>query len=187
MLVQQHIPQEAMAIIDKCCTKSVLFGSKSRLGDDNEDNRLPAQDAGGSVPATPLLQLDFSLIKSLASRQEDSVLSDLQLLDNPIVYTTPGFHKLTGYACEQVLGHNYCFLQGTGTDCRIVEVICTAVANGTNSMVCLLNYKVDRMPFWNQLFVAALRDLDNCIVNYVSVYYLPLENVRTPGACHSFK
>jgi hypothetical protein len=32
-----------------------------------------------------------------------------------------------------------------------------------------LNYKADGTPFWNQFFVAALRDSDNCIVNYVGV------------------
>jgi hypothetical protein len=100
MLVQQHSPQEAMMIINKCCSKSVLFGGESRLGDDDNNNRPPAQDAGGSVPATPFLQLDFSLIKSLTSGQQNFVLSDPQLPDNPIVYATPGFYKLTGYTRE---------------------------------------------------------------------------------------
>ncbi len=103
------------------------------------------------------------------------------------MYTTPGFYKLTGYAREQVLWRNCCFLQGVGTDCRAVEVIRTAIANGTNSTVCLLNYKADGMLFWNQLFVVALRDSDDCIMNYVSVYYLPSENVCTPGAFHLFE
>jgi hypothetical protein len=74
MLVQQHISQEAMTIINKCCSK-VLFSSKSRSGDD-DGNPPPAQDAGGSVPATPLLQSDFSLIKSLMSGQQNFILSD---------------------------------------------------------------------------------------------------------------
>jgi hypothetical protein len=158
MLVQQHIPQEVMMIINKCCSKSVLFGGESRLGDNNNDNHFPAQDTRSSVPATPLLQLDFSLIKSLTSGQQYFVLSDPQPPDNPIVYATPGFHEHTGYAREQVLGSNCCFLQGAGTDRRAVEVIRTADANGTNSMVCLLNYKGDGTPFWNQLFVVALKD-----------------------------
>ncbi len=103
------------------------------------------------------------------------------------MYATPGFYKIMEYAREQVLGHNCCFLQGLGMDCRAVEVICMAIANGIDSMVCLLNYKADGTLFWNQLFVAALRDSDDCIVNYLKVYYLPLENVCTPGACHLFE
>jgi hypothetical protein len=32
-----------------------------------------------------------------------------------------------------------------------------------------LNYKADGTPFWNQFFVAALRDAENNVVNYVGV------------------
>ena len=34
---------------------------------------------------------------------------------------------------------------------------------------CLLNYKGDGTPFWNQIFVAPLHDADGNIVNFVSV------------------
>ena len=34
---------------------------------------------------------------------------------------------------------------------------------------CLLNYKADGTPFWNQFFVAALRDAENNVVNFVGV------------------
>ncbi|KAL3809935.1 hypothetical protein ACHAXA_004796 [Cyclostephanos tholiformis] len=165
MLVQQHIPHEALNIIDKCCSKSVLFRERQ------EDDRPQAQDAGGDGDpgATPLLRSDFSLIESLTSGQQNFVLSDPRLPDNPIVYATPGFYELTGYTREQVLGRNCRFLQGAGTDRRAVDVIRAAIANGSDATVCLLNYKADGTPFWNQLFVAALRDSDDCIVNYVGV------------------
>ena len=43
------------------------------------------------------------------------------------------------------------------------------VAAGEDTSVCLLNYKADGTPFWNQFFVAALRDADGTVVNYVGV------------------
>jgi PAS domain S-box-containing protein len=168
MLVQQHIPEAALSIIDKCCSKSVLFANRGdEIGDagDGNNNNIshpPSQDQ------TPLLRSDFSLIESLTSGQQNFVLSDPRLPDNPIVYATPGFYELTGYSREQVLGRNCRFLQGAGTDRRAIDVIRTAVANGTDATVCIMNYKADGTPFWNQLFVAALRDADDCIVNYVS-------------------
>lgn len=165
LLVQQHIPEAALSIIDKCCSKSVLFanrGDEIGGGDGNTVSHPPSQDQ------TPLLRSDFSLIESLTSGQQNFVLSDPRLPDNPIVYATPGFYELTGYSREQVLGRNCRFLQGAGTDRRAIDVIRTAVANGTDATVCLMNYKADGTPFWNQLFVAALRDADDCIVNYVS-------------------
>ena len=100
------------------------------------------------------------------------MLSDPRLPDNPIVFATPGFYKLTGYTPEQVLGRNCRFLQGSGTDPKSVDIVRKAIQSGSDCTVCLLNYKADGTPFWNQFFVAALRDSDNCIVNYVSYLFL---------------
>tara|TARA_B110000971_G_C19538167_1_gene289007 strand:- start:164 stop:355 length:192 start_codon:yes stop_codon:yes gene_type:complete len=40
---------------------------------------------------------------------------------------------------------------------------------GIDATVCLLNYKEDGTPFWNQFFVAPLRDSNSNIVNFVGV------------------
>jgi len=152
MLVQEKIPQHAQKIIGECCVRSPLFGDPEAMDDKD----------------TELVRSDFNLIESLTSGQQNFVLSDPRLPDNPIVYASPGFFELTGYSREQVLGRNCRFLQGPGTDPRAVDVIRAAVGNGSDAATCLLNYKSDGTPFWNQFFVAALRDVDNCIVNYVS-------------------
>jgi PAS domain S-box-containing protein len=156
MIVQKKIPQHAQQIIDECCSKNPLF----------DDEAAAKSDKKG----TPLVNSDFSLMESLTSGQQNFVLSDPRLPDNPIVYASPGFYTLTGYTQEQVLGRNCRFLQGPGTDQTAVEVIRTAIANGTDASTCILNYKADGTPFWNQFFIAALRDSDNCIVNYVSIW-----------------
>eukprot|EP00521_Asterionellopsis_glacialis_P006394 CAMPEP_0195284834 /NCGR_PEP_ID=MMETSP0707-20130614/2894_1 /TAXON_ID=33640 /ORGANISM="Asterionellopsis glacialis, Strain CCMP134" /LENGTH=492 /DNA_ID=CAMNT_0040344235 /DNA_START=924 /DNA_END=2402 /DNA_ORIENTATION=- len=161
MIVQQKIPQHAQNIISECCSKSPLF---TETGEEN-----PSTGANPAQTETELVKSDFSLISSLTSGQQNFVLSDPRLPDNPIVYASEGFYELTGYSREQVLGRNCRFLQGPGTDQRSVDIIRTAIANGSDATVCLLNYKADGTPFWNQFFVAALRDSDNCIVNYVGV------------------
>ena len=168
MLVQKHIPTKALKIIDECCAKSVLFGTSEE--EEQQEKKEDPQDKkeGNASNKQPLLRSDFSLIESLTSGQQNFTLSDPRLPDNPIVFASPGFYELTGYTREEVLGRNCRFLQGAGTDKKAVDVIRTAVANGTDATVCLLNYKADGTPFWNQLFVAALRDAEDCIVNYVS-------------------
>mmetsp|Transcript_21285 Transcript_21285/g.24195 ORF Transcript_21285/g.24195 Transcript_21285/m.24195 type:complete len:434 (-) Transcript_21285:4-1305(-) len=158
MLIQSKIPQHAQQIIDTCCMKSPLFGDDGQTGED-----------GKSKSDTELSKSDYTLIGNLTSGQQNFVLSDPRLPDNPIVFASEGFYQLTGYTREQVLGRNCRFLQGPGTDPKAVDVIRTAVANGTDASTCILNYKADGTPFWNQFFVAALRDSDNCIVNYVGV------------------
>jgi hypothetical protein len=59
--------------------------------------------------------------------------------------------------------------QGPGTDPAAVDIIRRGIAEGRDTTVCLLNYRSDGTPFWNQFFVAALRDADGNIVNHVGV------------------
>jgi PAS domain S-box-containing protein len=175
MLVQSKIPQHAQQIMNECCSKNPLF---------DDDNATKEKNK------TELVSSDFSLIKSLTSGQQNFVLSDPRLPDNPIVYASNGFYELTGYTRDQVLGRNCRFLQGPGTDPKAVDVIRTAIANGTDATTCILNYKADGTPFWNQFFVAALRDSDNCIVNYVSIqsysFYLTAYCDRELNFCSLF-
>jgi hypothetical protein len=48
-----------------------------------------------------------------------------------------------------------------------VAAIRKGVAEGRDTSVCLLNYRADGTPFWNQFFVAPLRDLNGSVVYYV--------------------
>jgi len=112
---------------------------------------------------------DFSFIKALQTAQQNFVVTDPSLPDNPIVYATQGFLNLTGYSLDQVLGRNCRFLQGPETDPKAVEKIRRSIEEGSDMSVCLLNYRVDGSTFWNQFFIAALRDAAGSITNYVGV------------------
>lgn len=158
LLVQEHMPEDAMRIISECCTGSHLF-------DDDLNEKSGTVDYGSEG----MVSADQILMKSLSMGQQNFVLSDPKLPDNPIVFASPGFYKLTGYTSEEVLGRNCRFLQGPGTDQKAVDVIRKAVETGSDASVCLLNYKSDGTPFWNQFFIGALRDSDNRIVNFVGV------------------
>ena len=118
---------------------------------------------------TGLDQQDFCLIKSIKTSQQCFIITDPSLQDNPIVYASDDFLKLIGYARDSVLGRNCRFLQGTATDQSKVDLIRKGVANGEDVTVCLINYTADGTPFWNKLFIAALRDTQNNIVNYIGV------------------
>lgn len=158
LLIQTHLPNDAQEVIAECCTTNPLFADG--VGED------PAEAA---KKATQLEKSDFTLMESLSGSQQNFVLSDPRLPDNPIVFASPGFYKLTGYTSKEVLGRNCRFLQGPGTDARAVEVIRKAIQTGADTTVCILNYKADGTPFWNQFFLASLRDSENNIVNFVGV------------------
>lgn len=154
LLVQTHLPNNAQDIIAECCTTNPLFA-------DDRDDVDPSKPKN-------LEKSDLTLMESLTGSQQNFVLSDPRLPDNPIVFASPGFYKLTGYTSKEVLGRNCRFLQGPGTDPRAVEVIRKAIQTGADTTVCILNYKADGTPFWNQFFLASLRDSENNIVNFVS-------------------
>lgn len=174
MLVQDNIPEHAQMIISECCTSSPLFGDTDASGG---QQGVEDESGDGKNKTTALVRSDFQLIDSLSAGQQNFVLSDPRLPDNPIVFATPGFYRLTGYTPEQVLGRNCRFLQGSGTDPKSVDIVRKAIQSGSDCTVCILNYKADGTPFWNQFFVAALRDSDNCIVNYVSYGVMFNENL----------
>mmetsp|Transcript_25720 Transcript_25720/g.28419 ORF Transcript_25720/g.28419 Transcript_25720/m.28419 type:complete len:383 (+) Transcript_25720:98-1246(+) len=126
--------------------------------------------ANSSLDANKVLDdPDFSFIKALQTAQQNFVVTDPSLPDNPIVYATQGFLNLTGYTLDQVLGRNCRFLQGPETDPKAVEKIRRSIEEGSDMSVCLLNYRVDGTTFWNQFFIAALRDASGNITNYVGV------------------
>lgn len=116
-----------------------------------------------------LMEPDYRLMESLVISQQNFVLSDPSLPDNPIVYCSDGFCKLSGYKRSEVVGRNCRFLQGPGTDQAAVDIIRKGVEDGRDISVCLLNYKADATPFWNQFFVAPIKDDKGEVVNYVGV------------------
>lgn len=106
---------------------------------------------------------------AIQAAQRSFIITDPSLPDNPIIFASKGFLELSGYPLEDILGRNCRFLQGPGTDAAQVEVLRTGIAAGEDTSVCLLNYRADGTPFYNQVFVAALRDEDKKIINYVGV------------------
>lgn len=125
---------------------------------------LEACGEGGILDAQ-----DFNLVQAIQNAQHSFVITDPSLNDNPIVFASDDFLKLTGYSREQVLGRNCRFLQGTDTDPEKVNQIRQDLAVGDDVSITLLNYTADGKPFWNKLFIAALRDAQNNIVNYIGV------------------
>lgn len=132
-------------------------------------NEIPSIVYENVLGSNEMDKQDFSLVQSLQGSQQCFVITDPSLQDNPIVYASGGFLKLTGYSKEDVLGRNCRFLQGPDSCPQKIQLLKKAVMNGEDTGVCLANYTSDGTPFWNQVFIAALRDAHNNVVNYVGV------------------
>jgi PAS domain S-box-containing protein len=146
---------------------SALLSDKADSGNGTDIDGLLASSQG--IANKVLDDPDFSFIKALQTAQQNFVVTDPSLPDNPIVYSSQGFLNLTGYTLDQILGRNCRFLQGPETDPKHVERIRKAIEQGNDMSVCLLNYRVDGTTFWNQFFIAALRDANGEVTNFVGV------------------
>lgn len=150
--IKEHLKEEADDLLRECAA-----GGPSIIASDPNNATKTLDDP------------DYSLVKALQTAQQNFVISDPSLPDNPIVYASQGFLNLTGYTLDQVLGRNCRFLQGPHTDPRSVDKIRQGIEKGEDTTVVLLNYRNDGTTFWNQFFIAALRDGEGNVVNYLGV------------------
>jgi PAS domain S-box-containing protein len=97
------------------------------------------------------------------------VISDAHQPDHPILFCSPGFERMTGYARGEVLGRNCRFLQGKDTDPAALAEIRSAIRDARTCDVELLNYRKDGTPFWNRLLTAPVRDEAGRLTHFVGV------------------
>jgi PAS domain-containing protein len=118
---------------------------------------------------TALDTCDSALVHSIASSMQNFVITNPRAPDNPIIFASEQFYALTQFAPSEVIGFNCRFLQGPGTDPRAIQLIRDGLQRGEDISVCLLNYRKDGSPFFNQFFLAPLRGQSGEVENYVGV------------------
>ena len=79
------------------------------------------------------------------------------------------FCELTGYNRDEILGRNCRFLQGPATDRVTVNKIRKAVDEKYPDSLCLVNYRKDGAPFWNNLYISPLFDQAHTVIHYIGV------------------
>ena len=113
------------------------------IHDWRETDRLHAEQGQGDPFAAAVRATRMAMI-----------VTDPRQRDNPIVFANAAFYKLTGYAREEVLGHNCRFLQSPDTDRASVKAISDAIEARRDIAIDILNRTKDGRPFWNGLFIS---------------------------------
>ncbi|KAI3398635.1 hypothetical protein diail_8820 [Diaporthe ilicicola] len=85
-------------------------------------------------------------------------ITDPSRPDNPIVFTSEEFHRMTQYGLDYVIGRNCRFLQGPKTNPFAVQRIREKLEQGKSHYETFLNYRRDGSPFMNLLMCAPLMD-----------------------------
>ncbi|KAK5111473.1 hypothetical protein LTR62_004925 [Meristemomyces frigidus] len=95
------------------------------------------------------------------------VLTDPAKADNPIVYASDGFVKVTGYYRNEIIPRNCRFLQGQHTERAAVQRIKDSVEKRQESVELILNHKKNGEPFWNLLYTTPLYDGQGKVVFFL--------------------
>lgn len=110
-------------------------------------------------------QLTASAVRALATDRSKYaglgdcfVLSDPSKADNPLVFVSDGFVKVTGYDRREIIPRNCRFLQCQETDRTVVDNLRKALDSCEECVQLLLNQKKNGEPFWNLLYMTPLFD-----------------------------
>ena len=130
------------------------------------------------VAITDVTQLTQALRDSEQHRRQwqaanaGVVLMDARADNMPITYVNPVFERMTGYSSAESLGKNCRFLQGTDTNQPATTAIRTAIKNQSNGYAILRNYRKDGSMFFNELFIAPVRDEKNVVTHFIGIQHL---------------
>lgn len=91
--------------------------------------------------------------------------------DYAIEYVNPAFERITGYSAAEVVGRSLESLQGSSQDQRNIEEILAALREKREGHALLRNYRKDGSGYWNDLFIAPVRDESDVISHFVVAQY----------------
>jgi hypothetical protein len=111
------------------------------------------------------------LAAAVAAAPTGVVVSDPRLPDCPIVYANPAFHRLTGYAPEEVIGRNCRFLQGPGTDPAAIAAIRAAIAAASPIDITLVNHRKNGRRFQNELHISPVFGPDGRVSAFLGIQH----------------
>lgn len=106
-------------------------------------------------------------------------ISDPSRLDNPLVFASDEFHRMTQYPSNKALGRNCRFLGGPRTDPNAISRFKGSLDAEREHCEVLLNYRRDGSPFVNLVMVVPLRDQNGKVRYYLGAQLDITELVNT--------
>ena len=109
------------------------------------------------------------LTKALDASISGIIITDNKQPDNPIVYCNAAFEKMTGYHRNEIIGHNCRFLQADDRNQKERVMLRDSVRGGLECSVEIRNYKKNGDLFWNELYMAPVKDSNGEVSHFIGV------------------
>lgn len=97
------------------------------------------------------------------------VIADARKPGNPLVYINPAFARITGWSQSEMLGNSCRVLQGEDTDPRAIEQIRSRLRRFKEVQTVIRNYRKDGTPFWNDLYIAPVKDAEGTVTHFIGI------------------
>lgn len=107
--------------------------------------------------------------RAMQAVSQGILITDPNLPDNPIIYCSPSFERMTKYSADEVIGRNCRFLQGPATDPEAASRLNAAIRHKRPCTVELLNYRKDGTTFWNELSISPVWDEKGRLTHFIGV------------------
>jgi PAS domain S-box-containing protein len=98
------------------------------------------------------------------------LVTDATLPGNPIVFANAAFMNVSGYSLAELLGQDPHFMNGEKTDPKAIRQYQTAIREGRNETLEILQYRKDGTPFRAMLFASPLDDGQGTVTNHFLSY-----------------
>ncbi len=98
------------------------------------------------------------------------LLTDPTLPGNPITFANAAFVELSGYGMDELLGQDAHFMNGPDTDPETIVQYETAMNEGCDARLEILQYRKDGSPLRAMLFATPLSDGQGGVINHFLSY-----------------
>lgn len=107
--------------------------------------------------------------RAIESAANGVLICDARGGDFPIVYANAAFERITGYASDEVLGRNPRFLNAGDEQGSVLGEIRSALSEQREVHVVMRNFRKSTDVFWNDLFIAPVRDEQGDVTHFVGI------------------
>ena len=160
----------AAAYLQNVSTRSRAISQlvERRTAELKQANALLTDDLEARERADQALRLRERVIESSANA---IMIIRAELPHFPIDYVNPALERISGYAAAELIGQHFRFMQTDRRDKLSVDEIKAALREQRETHVTLRSIRKDGSIFWNDIYIAPVRDRAGAVTHYVVTQY----------------